>query len=148
MKKYTFTIHGNKYDVNITGVDENIIDLEVNGSSYRVEVDKNIQPVKTPKLVRQRAVPATDTTPNQGIVARPSGSVAKAAQIKSPLPGSVLSIHVKVGDSVKVGQKLMVLEAMKMENNIDSDREGAVTSIAVSAGQSVMEGDVLIEIGG
>ncbi|MFO7998042.1 MAG: biotin/lipoyl-containing protein [Bacteroidales bacterium] len=147
MKKYKFTIHGNQYDVHIMNVEENVIELEVNGSSYEVEVDKSIQPVKTPRLVRQRVVPSGDATPSVG-----AGKTAPAAtgggQIKSPLPGAVISILVKVGDTVKAGQKLMVLEAMKMENNIDADREGTVTSIAVTQGQSVMEGDVLLEIGG
>ncbi len=146
MKKYKFTIHGNKYDVSILNVEENVIELEVNGSSYQVEVDKSIQPVKTPRLVRQRSVPSTDTTPNTGVGSNPLSG--RGGKIKSPLPGAILSIHVKVGDAVKIGQKLMVLEAMKMENNIDSDKEGTVTSIAVNLGQSVMEGDVLIEIGG
>jgi glutaconyl-CoA/methylmalonyl-CoA decarboxylase subunit gamma len=67
--------------------------------------------------------------------------------IKAPLPGTILSIHCKVGDSIKVGQKLIVLEAMKMENNIDSDKEGKILSLKVNQGQSVMEGDILIEIG-
>jgi biotin carboxyl carrier protein len=146
MKKYKFTIHGNVYDVSILNVEDNLIDLEVNGSFYQVEVDKTIQPVKTPKLVRQRLVPDTETTPSVGTGAK--GPVATAAgKIKSPLPGTVLSILVKAGDSVKVGQKLMVLEAMKMENNIDSDKDGKITAIKVNPGQSVMEGDVLIEIG-
>jgi glutaconyl-CoA/methylmalonyl-CoA decarboxylase subunit gamma len=146
MKKYTFTIHGNKYDVSILSVEENLIDLEVNGSAYQVEVDKSIQPLKTPRLVRSRAVPSTDTGPSVGTGAKPY--TGKSGTIKSPLPGAVLSIHVKPGDTVKVGQKLMVIEAMKMENNIDSDKDGKVLSVAVTSGQSVMEGDVLIEIGG
>lgn len=146
MKKYKFTIHGNVYDVSILNVEDNLIDLEVNGSVYQVEVDKTIQPVKTPKLIRQRLVPDTETTPSVGTGAKTPVAPA-AGKIKSPLPGTVLSILVKAGDSVKVGQKLMVLEAMKMENNIDSDKEGKITAIKVNPGQSVMEGDVLIEIG-
>ncbi|MBW6498773.1 MAG: biotin/lipoyl-binding protein [Bacteroidales bacterium] len=145
MKKFKFTIHGNVYDVSILTVEENIIDLEVNGSSYQVEVDKTIQPVKTPRLVRQRVVPDTETTPAMGTGAK--GQASGAGIIKSPLPGTVLSILVKVGDPVKIGQKLMVLEAMKMENNIDCDKDGKVAAIRVNPGQSVMEGDVLIEIG-
>lgn len=147
MKKYKFTIHGNKYDVNILHVEENIIDLEVNGSAYQVEVDKSIQPVKTPRLVRSRAVPSTDVAPFGGTATK-AATGKTGVIIKSPLPGAVVSIHVKTGDKVSVGQKLMVLEAMKMENNIDSDKEGTVLSIAVIPGQQVMEGDVLIEIGG
>jgi glutaconyl-CoA/methylmalonyl-CoA decarboxylase subunit gamma len=145
MKKYKFTIHGNVYDVSILNVEENIIDLEVNGSSYQVAVDKTIQPIKTPKLVRQRVVPDTEATPAIGTGSR--GPASGAGIVKSPLPGTVLSILVKVGDSVKIGQKLMVLEAMKMENNIDCDKDGKVVAIKVAPGQSVMEGDVLIEIG-
>ncbi|MEE4177683.1 MAG: biotin/lipoyl-containing protein [Bacteroides sp.] len=145
MKKFKFTIHGNVYDVSILNVEENIIDLEVNGSSYQVEVDKTIQRVKTPKLVRQRAVPDTETTPSVGTGAK--SPLAASGTIKSPLPGTVLSILCKVGDTVKVGQKLMVLEAMKMENNIEADKEGKISAIKVNPGQSVMEGDVLMEIG-
>lgn len=145
MKKYKFTIHGNQYDVHIINVEDNIIELDVNGTPYQVEVDKSLQVVKTPRLVRQRAVPATDTTPSEGTGTR-MGAVGGGV-IKSPLPGTVLSIQVKPGDTVKIGQKLMVLEAMKMENNIDSDKNGKIISIRVNAGQQVMEGDVLIEIG-
>lgn len=145
MKKYKFTIHGNQYEVHIQNVEDNIIELEVNGSAYQVEVDKVIQPAKTPKLVRSRVVPPTETTPEEG-TGRASPA-APAGKINSPLPGTVINILVKEGDKVKVGQKLMVLEAMKMENNIDSDKDGTVTSIPVRPGQSVMEGDTLIEIG-
>jgi glutaconyl-CoA/methylmalonyl-CoA decarboxylase subunit gamma len=144
MKKYKFTIHGNQYEVQIQNVEDNIIELEVNGSFYTVEVDKSLQPVKTPKLVRARAVPSTDTTPSEGTGTRSSKGTGT---IKAPLPGTILSIHCKVGEQIKIGQKLIVLEAMKMENNIDSDKEGRVIDIKVTQGKSVMEGDVLIEIG-
>ena len=145
MKKYKFTIHGNAYEVSILNAEENIIDIEVNGSSYRVEVDKTIQPIKTPKLVRQRVVPDTDATPSVGTGTK--WPFAVIGTVKSPLPGTILSILIKPGESVKVGQKLIVLEAMKMENNIDSDKDGRIASIKVIPGQSVMEGDILIEIG-
>ncbi len=144
MKKYKFTIHGNVYDVHILNVEDNIIEMEVNGSSYNVEVDKSLQPVKTPKLVRARAVPSTDTTPSEGTGTK-GGRIT--GTIKAPLPATVLSIHCKVGDTITVGQKLLVLEAMKMENNIDSDKEGKVVAIHITPGQNVMEGDVMIEIG-
>jgi len=146
MKKYKFTIHGNQYDVHIKNMEENIVEIEVNGTLYNVEVDKAIQPVKTPKLVRARAVPSTDTTPSEGTATKPVTKVGTGT-IKSPLPGTVLSLHVKPGDNVKVGQKLLTLEAMKMENNIDSDKDGQIVSIKVKQGDAVMEGDVLIEIG-
>ena len=146
MKKFKFTIHGNQYDVNIQNVEDNIIDVDVNGSVYQVEVDKTLQPVKTPRLVRSRAVPSTDTTPSVGAGVKPVGAKTGGV-IKSPLPGSVISILVKPGDTVKVGQKLMVLEAMKMENNIDSDKDGKIVKINANKGDSVMEGDILVTIG-
>lgn len=138
MKKFNFTIHGNKYEVDILSVEENIAEVEVNGTTYKVEVDKVIQQTKTPKLVRAKAQP---------VVEEPSkSSAATGGVIKSPLPGVVLNIFVKVGDTVKIGQKIMLLEAMKMENNLDSDRDGKVKAILVNQGDAIMEGDPLIEI--
>ncbi len=145
MKKYKFTIHGNEYDVHIQNVEDNIIDLEVNGSAYKVEVDKVIQPAKTPRLVRSRVIPPAEAKPEEGTGVKTPHP--PAGKINSPLPGTVINIFVKEGDTVKIGQKLMILEAMKMENNIDSDKDGKVTAIYVRPGQSVMEGDTLIEIG-
>lgn len=145
MKKYKFTIHGNEYDVHIQNVEDNIIDLEVNGSAYKVEVDKVIQPAKTPRLVRSRVIPPAEVKPEEGTGIKTPTPLA--GKINSPLPGTVINIFVREGDTVKIGQKLMILEAMKMENNIDSDKDGKVTAIHVRPGQSVMEGDTLIEIG-
>ncbi len=139
MKKFNFTIHGNKYEVDILSVEENIAEVEVNGTIYKVEVDKVIQQSKTPKLVRAKTKPPVEEPP-----LKPSSSVAGI--IKSPLPGVVLNFYVKVGDTVKVGQKIILLEAMKMENNLDSDRDGKVKAILVNQGDAVMEGDPLIEI--
>jgi glutaconyl-CoA/methylmalonyl-CoA decarboxylase subunit gamma len=146
MKKFKFTINGNVYEVDIKNVDDNIAELEVNGTPYTVEVDKAIQSTKTPKLVRTASIPSTDSHPS---VAKTSSPVAPkgSGHIKSPLPGTILEMHVKVGDVVKAGQKLLILEAMKMENSIDSDKDGKVTAIHRAKGDAVMEGDVLITIG-
>jgi len=146
MKKFKFTIQGNKYDVNIVNVEENIAEVEVNGATYKVEVDKVIAQSKTPKLVRSVAVPSTDTTPSQQKTSAP-GAPKGVGFIKSPLPGVILDVYVREGDTVKVGTKLLMLEAMKMENNINSDKDGVIKSIKVKTGDSVLEGDVLIEIG-
>ncbi len=146
MKSFKFTIQGNKYDVNILNVEENIAEIEVNGTTYKVEVDKKITASKTPKLVRTVAVPSTEISPSQQKTSAPSAPKG-TGHIKSPLPGVILDVFVKEGDSVKVGQKLILLEAMKMENNINADKEGIVKSVKVKKGDSVLEGDVLIEIG-
>jgi len=145
MKEFKFTINGSQYSVNINNVEGNIADLEVNGTPYQVEIDKELKQVKTPKLVRPAAIPSTDAHPS--IARTQSPGVATAGAIKSPLPGVVLELFVSVGDQVKMGQKLLVLEAMKMENNIDSDKEGTVKEIKIGKGGSVLEGDVLIIIG-
>jgi glutaconyl-CoA/methylmalonyl-CoA decarboxylase subunit gamma len=146
MKKFKFKINGNQYEAEILSIEENIAEVEINGTSYSVEVDKSLQPVKTPKLVRSFAVPSTDSVPSVAKTSSPSAPKG-AGTIKSPLPGVILEMLVKEGDVVKIGQKLLVLEAMKMENNIEADKAGKIVSIAKHKGDSVMEGDVLIVIG-
>ncbi|MDR0814382.1 MAG: acetyl-CoA carboxylase biotin carboxyl carrier protein subunit [Bacteroidales bacterium] len=139
MKKYKLTISGTKYEVEIKSVEDQNIQVEVNGTPYSVAVDREIKQTKTPKLVRSVAVPSTDQGANVKAI--------KTGTIKSPLPGTVLDLFVKVGDKVSIGQKVLLLEAMKMENNIESDKAGTVTEIKVDKGSAVMEGDVLIVIG-
>ena len=139
-------INGNEYEVNIINVDDNIAEVEVNGEKFNVELEKKVQVSKTPKLVRSVVSPSTDIDKSTSKTSKPNEAKV-VGFIKSPLPGIILSIDVNVGDEVKVGQRLMVLEAMKMENNINADKSGKVVSIKVKTGDSVMEGDLLIEIG-
>lgn len=146
MRNFKFKINGNDYVVNIKNIEDNLAEMEVNGSPYTVEVDQTLEPTKTTKLVRSVSVPSTDTHPSVAKTSSPQEPKG-AGNIKSPLPGVILDIYIKVGDRVKVGQKLLVLEAMKMENLIESDKEGIITAIAKQKGDSVMEGDVLISIG-
>lgn len=145
MKDFKFKINGNEYTVHVANVEGNVADVEVNGTPYKVELDKELKQTKTPKLVRPEAVPATDSHPS--VTKTTSPGSATSGSIKSPLPGVILDVHVKPGDIVKVGQRLLMLEAMKMENNIDSDKEGKVIEVKVRKGDSVLEGDVLIIIG-
>jgi len=146
MKKFKFTINGNHYDTEIVSIEDNIAEVVVNGTHYTVEVDRSIPITKTPKIMRSVAVPSTDTHPSVSKTASPSAPKG-TGNIKSPLPGVILELHVREGDSVKIGQKLITLEAMKMENNINADKEGKVVSIKVGRGDSVMEGDILLVIG-
>jgi biotin carboxyl carrier protein len=146
MKKFKFNIHGNDYDVEILNVEDNIAEIEVNGTTYKVEVDKKLQQTKTPKLVRAVVAPSTES---HAATAKTSSPAAQkgAGHIKSPLPGTILNVFVREGDPVKIGDKLLILEAMKMENNINADKEGIVKILKVKVGDSVLEGDTLIEIG-
>ena len=146
MKKFKFNINNNQYDVEVADIDGNIAEVIVNGQNFTVEVDKSMQTTKTPKLMRSVAVPSTDASPSTAKTASPQAPKGSGT-IKSPLPGKVLNILVKVGDQVSIGQKVLVLEAMKMENNINSDKEGKVSSDSVKKSDNVMEGDILVIIG-
>lgn len=145
MKKFSFTINGNAYDLDIKSVEDNVAEVEVNGYSYTVEFDRVLETTKTPKLIRTEAVPSTDITPSEQKTSSPAGPKG-TGYIKSPLPGTILDIYVKVGDVVKTGDKLLTLEAMKMENIINSDKSGKVISVNAKKGDPVMEGDILIEV--
>ena len=113
--------------------------MTVNGTNYTVTLDQG-------KAVAAKPVAAAAPAPAQPAPAAAAKPAAGGGAVKSPLPGVILDIKVAVGDAVKVGQRLMVLEAMKMENNVDSDKEGTVAEIRVGTGDSVLEGDVLIVI--
>ena len=146
MKKFKFTISGNQYEVDINNIEENIAFIEVNGTPYEVKLDREIKQTKTPKLMRSVSIPSTDSHPSVAKTSSPSAPKG-GGNIKSPLPGVILDVYVKEGESVKIGQRLLTLEAMKMENNIESDKDGKVLSIKVKKGDNVMEGDILIVIG-
>lgn len=147
MKKFKFTIQGNQYDVDIINIEDNVAEIEVNGTVYQVELEKKIQTTKTPKLVRSVVSPSTESSAPIQKTSKPDAPKG-VGHIKSPLPGVILDVHVKEGDIVKVSDKLITLEAMKMENSINADKAGVIKSIKVKRGDSVLEGDILIEIGG
>ena len=144
MKKFSFTIRGNKYNVELQDIEDNIAEIEVNGSKYEVEIHKEIKTSKTPKLVRQRVIPSSESDNSR--TAKPSERKGTGG-IKAPLPGTILELKVKVGDDVKQGDILLIMEAMKMENNIKADKNGKITEVKVNVGDSVLEGDLLVEIG-
>lgn len=146
MKKFKLKINDNSYEVDIVNVDGNTADVNVNGKVYTVELDKKVQQTKTPVLVRSKVEPSTESDRAIAKTSAP-GSPKGSGFVKSPLPGIILSFNVKVGDRVNIGDRLLVLEAMKMENNINSDKEGVIKEIRVKERDSVMEGDILIEIG-
>ncbi len=141
MKKFFFKIKGRQYDVEIKEFEGNIAYLEVNGTSYEVEMEqKDKKPVsKTPTLVRKRV----DNAPADAAVK----TNPKAGFIKAPLPGSIIKVNVNVGDSIKPGDTVMVMEAMKMENNIQAESAGTIKAIKVNVGDTVMQDDTLIELG-
>lgn len=138
MKSFKYTINGNVYKVVINRIEDTIAEVEVNGTPYKVEMNK---PTKKQVVTINR--PAQTTTPP---VARPQQATTGSSALRSPLPGIILEIHCKTGDAVKKGQKLLILEAMKMENVINADRDGVVKEIKVNKGDSVLEGADLVII--
>ena len=138
MKEYKYKINGNLYNVVIGDIEENIAHVEVNGTHYTVEMEKKPKAAPAPKpVVRPAAKPAAAPVA-AAPVAKPAAGGAKSG-VKSPLPGVILDIKVNVGDEVKKGQTLIILEAMKMENSINADKDGKVAAINVSKGESVLE---------
>ncbi len=141
MKEYNYKIKGVDYNVKINGFEENIAKVEVNGVEFDVEMEK---PVAQPKPV-VRAVAAPVKTVEAPKAAQEAVAAGVSA-VKAPLPGTVKDIKVKVGQAVKKGETVIVLEAMKMENNIDADRDGKIAEIRVNKEDTVMEGAVLVTI--
>ena len=146
MKEFNYKINGAPYRVVVTKSDSELVELEVNGTPYTVELAHKS---KKPKAVVQRqptsAAGPTPQSTSTPLVTKPAGSTGKNT-IQSPLPGVILDIHCKIGDTVKKGQTLMILEAMKMENNILANGNGKVTEILVQKGDSVLEGADLVVI--
>ncbi len=141
MKDYKYTINGNIYKVTIGDIEENVAHVEVNGTPYLVEMEKVVKPAMKPVVKARPTTPAAPTTQ----LTRPSAA-AGAGTIKSPLPGVILNVKVNVGDAVKKGDTIIILEAMKMENAIKADRDGKIAAINVKQGESVLEGAALVTI--
>ena len=147
MKEYKFKINGNEYNVAINNIEGKNADVTVNGVSYSVELENApaaapvAAPVATPVAAPKAAAPAAAPAAPKAAAA-PAGGKA----ITSPLPGVILSIDVKEGQAVKRGQKVAVLEAMKMENEILSEFDGTVSAIHVAKGDSVLEGANVVTI--
>ncbi len=140
MKKYKFTISGNDYDVHLKDIEDNIAELDVNGTIYEVKIHGEVKTTKTPTLVRK----PVEKLPGEGQIKKNASSGKH--KVTAPLPGTILKINVTVGDVVTEGQNLMIMEAMKMENQIQTTKGGEVTAIKVNVGDSVLQDDVLIEL--
>ena len=150
MKKYQYKVQGVDYEVEIEEVEGNIAKVNVNGIPFEVELQKPINAAKHPQLTKPKVdapKPAAAPAAPAAAPAQPAAPAGAGSPIKAPLPGTVTDIKVQVGQQVNVGDVVLVLEAMKMQNNIEAEYAGTVTSITVKAGDTVMEGAVLMTIG-
>lgn len=135
MKSFKFTIDGHAYETTVNEIDGNMAEVTVNGTVFNVQIEKE---EKAAPAARPAAAPkATASAPAQA---------AGSQTVKSPLPGSIVKVMVKAGDAVKVGDTLLTMESMKMENVIKSEFAGTVTAVVVTPGQNVMQDDKLLEI--
>ena len=157
MGKYNFRINGHDYQVDVNSVEGGIADVTVNGTDYKVEL---ADAVPAPAQQAVRPAPQTVSTGAPAVTPQATAPAPQAAQtatasapqgkgevVTAPLPGVILDIKVKVGDAVNAGQTVAVLEAMKMENEIESTASGTVTAVNAGKGDSVLEGAAIITIG-
>ncbi|HKL33094.1 MAG TPA: biotin/lipoyl-containing protein [Tangfeifania sp.] len=141
MKKYKFTISGNEYDVHIRDMEENVAEVDVNGTIYEVEINSEVRASKTPRLIRK----PLEKMPGEGQIKKKE--TTGKHEVTAPLPGTILKLNVSVGDVVSEGQNVLVMEAMKMENQVQTTRGGEVLSIKAKVGDAVQQDDVIMEIG-
>ncbi len=144
MKEYKYKINGTEYKVTIGDIDNGVAQVEVNGIPYKVELGQ-AAPVK--KVSAPRAAAAPRTSSGEKVINKTAPASAGEHVVKAPLPGVVVSISVKVGDTVKAADTVVMLEAMKMENAIHAGKDGVVKAINVAAGDSVLDGAALITLG-
>ena len=141
MNTYKYTVNGKDYTVEIEEIEGNKANVNVNGRPFEIELKK---PMKSTTANKPVHIEAPKPTP--AAAPAPQQEVGAGAKITSPLPGTVTDIMVKVGDTVKSGDTVVILEAMKMQNSIEADHDGIITSILVKEGETVMEGAILVTI--
>ena len=139
MKKNNYTINGKSYQVTVNKIEDSIAEVEVNGTLYQVNIDQPAHKQDTP--AKPHPLPVVAAAPP---AQPPKEKTALGCIVRSPLPGVIISIDCKVGDVIKKGQKLLVLEAMKMENTIPAERDGVVSEIKVNTGDTVSESADLV----
>ncbi|MBR4734604.1 MAG: biotin/lipoyl-binding protein [Bacteroidales bacterium] len=146
MKEYKFKINGKDYAVKIGQQEGKNLTVNVNGADYNVELETPNQVGGDAKPAAQPTAPAA-SAPAAAPAQTPGQAGGAGKTIKSPLPGIIISIEVKEGQAVKRGQKVAVIEAMKMENDILAEADGTVTAIHARKGDSVLEGADIVTIG-
>ena len=142
MKTYKFKINGKDYDVAIGEAEGKMLQVNVNGADYQVELEN--APASAP-AAPAAAAPAA-ATPAPAAPAAPKAPAGAGEKVNSPLPGVIVEVSVKEGQAVKSGQKVAVLEAMKMENEISAPKDGTITAIHVNKGDSILEGAPIVTI--
>jgi biotin carboxyl carrier protein len=145
MRKYDLTINSNDYEVIVKKVTETKALVEVNGQEHSVSI-RNIQRLVLPESV-PKLTPKQAPAPSASHSATGTPTISSGDGVIAPMPGQIKSIFVREGDKVKAGQKLLIMEAMKLENKLPAPRDGIVEQILVRDGDIVSQGQELIIIG-
>ncbi len=146
MKEYKYKINGMKFTVGVGEIVDDTINVEVNGTPYKVELDESQKAKKITVAAPKKAAAAPRNESGEKVISKPTAASAGAGAVKSPLPGTILSFNVNVGDTVAAGDTVCILEAMKMENDVHCTTGGTVKKILVGVGDSVLEGTDLMII--
>ena len=151
MSKYEYTVNGVDYNVEIESIENNIAVVTVNGKTFEIEMKEAFKAprhIEKPQAAAPKAAPATPkAAPAAAPVAAPAPASANGTKVTAPLPGTITEVKVAVGDVVKTGDTVVILEAMKMQNNIEAECDGTITAISVKQGDTVLEGSTLVVIG-
>ena len=148
MDKYQYKVNGVDYEVEIEEIEGTTAKVTVNGKAFEVELKEPVKattskPAKVVAPAPKAAAPAASPAP----ASKPAAVAGEGAKVTAPLPGTITEVKVAVGQAVKAGETVIILEAMKMQNNIEAETSGTVTSVLVGQGDAVMEGATLITIG-
>jgi len=139
MKNYKFKINGNQYEVEVLDIDDNVARIEVNGTLYEVEMQREIPKVKV-------AAPPPQSRALKEVKPPEDKSAGKVLEVRPPLPGVIMQVLVRTGDAARAVKSVGTLEPLKMENAIKAEKGGKVDAVNISPGQSVLQDEVLIVI--
>lgn len=144
MSNYKFKISGKEYNVTIGSIEDKIAKVNVNGKDYEVELEN--QPAAAPAVAAAPVAAAAQAAPAAASAPAAKPAAGAGVKVTSPLPGVIIEVSVKEGQAVKAGQKVAVIEAMKMENEIAATQDGTISAIHVNKGDSVLEGADIVSI--
>jgi biotin carboxyl carrier protein len=145
MKEYKFKINGKDYQVTIGEAEGKMLSVNVNGADYQVELEKDFSATPAASVEMTKAAQTVTPSAAEGSPA-PKAPAGAGEKVNSPLPGVIVEVSVKEGQTVTSGQKVAVLEAMKMENEISAPKDGTITAIHVNKGDSILEGAPIVTI--
>ncbi len=150
MSKYQYTVNGVDYNVEIESMEGNTAVVTVNGKTFEIEMKQTFKAHPQPTKVEtpaHKVAPAAQPSAAPAVAPAPAPATANGTKVTAPLPGTITEVKVAVGDVVKTGDTVVILEAMKMQNNIEAECDGTITAVSVRQGDTVLEGSTLVVIG-